>query len=149
MQRFPFLDSEQLILVTCLQVVARGNNVWDACWLSPILFWWSSDNMQKGLLAMSRIIRCLICFDIIWLFFKMWYALHYCIIVEFGVCLICHVACLWHVCQCYLYLDFASFTSSFVEFKNQFVDTWERNKFYPCEVNSMGTLNFFFSRLSS
>lgn len=33
-----------------LQVVFGCNHVWDACWLSTILFWWSNNHMPKGLL---------------------------------------------------------------------------------------------------
>lgn len=40
-----------------LQVVTWCNNVRDASWLSPILFWWSSNNLQKGLIV---IFICLI-----------------------------------------------------------------------------------------
>jgi len=40
-----------------LQVVSWCNNVRDASWLSPILFWWSSNNLQKGLVV---IFICLI-----------------------------------------------------------------------------------------
>lgn len=30
------------------QVVAGSDNVWNACWISPLLLGWSNNNMQKG-----------------------------------------------------------------------------------------------------